>query len=108
MELDQSQRFEAYKNATLRTPEQVMVDLLRAKVIGPALLGNLVKEWDTPAHEEHAEFGNSAWRMFNAATEVMKGTSLELYPARTGRLHQVIDRSIGYAANDGQLDMLVA
>jgi Domain of unknown function (DUF932) len=56
----------------------------------------ILKEWRTP---RHPEFGvaKSAWRLFNAFTEVAKDSSLALLPQRTIRLHGLMDSQVGFA-----------
>jgi len=47
----------------------------------------------------HAEFraGKTAWRLFNAFTEAMKG-DLDALPRRTQALHGLLDAACGLAA----------
>ena len=57
----------------------------------------ILTEWRTP---RHPEFGvsKSAWRLFNAFTEIAKASSLALLPQRTMRLHGLMDSQIGFVA----------
>jgi len=57
----------------------------------------ILKEWRTPRHPEFAE-RKSAWRLFNAYTEVAKESSLTLLPRRTISLHALMDGQVGFAA----------
>lgn len=52
----------------------------------PAVLG----EWRLPRHSEFAAEGKTAWRLFNATTEAIKGDLWRL-PSRTRALHQLLD-----------------
>jgi hypothetical protein len=54
----------------------------------------VLKEWRTPRHPEFAEGGKTVWRLFNAATETMKGDLWRL-PGRTRALHEVLDEGCG-------------
>jgi len=56
---------------------------------------HILTEWRTP---RHPEFGadKSAWRLFNAFTEVAKESSLTLLPQRTIRLHGMMDHQVGF------------
>jgi len=60
----------------------------------------ILKEWRTP---RHPEFGvnKSAWRLFNAFTEIAKESSLTLLPQRTIRLSALMDGQVGFAAASG-------
>ena len=54
----------------------------------------VLREWREPRHPEFAEAGKSAWRLFNAATETIKGDLWRL-PARTRMIHDVLDEECG-------------
>jgi hypothetical protein len=58
---------------------------------------SILKEWRTPRHPEFA-VTKSAWRLFNAFTEVAKETSLAMLPQRTIRLHGLMDSQVNFAA----------
>ena len=55
----------------------------------------IINEWRTPRHPEFAD--KTAWRLFNAYTEIGKETSLALLPQRTIRLHGMMDAQVGFA-----------
>lgn len=55
----------------------------------------IINEWRTPRHPEFAQ-AKTAWRLFNAFTEVSKETSLTLLPQRTIRLHGLLDSQVGF------------
>jgi hypothetical protein len=61
-------------------------------------LPKLVQQWDTPDHDEFTATGRSAWRMFNAATEALKGTNVVDLSRKTERLHQLTDEIVELAA----------
>ena len=46
----------------------------------------LLREWREPRHPEFAQGGKTAWRLFNAVTETIKGDLWRL-PARTQVIH---------------------
>lgn len=56
----------------------------------------IISEWRTPRHPEFAA-DKTAWRLFNAYTEIGKETSLTLLPQRTIRLHGMMDAQVGFA-----------
>lgn len=91
----QAIRFDHYKQSEL-TDSQVR-DFLVQAVDGGALpltrLPRVYREWREPRHPEFGE--RTAWSMFNAFTEVYKSTSRFALPARSQRLHGLLDRFIG-------------
>lgn len=88
-------RIEHYKRSEL-TDAQVN-DFLVRSVMGKALpllrLPKVFGEWKRPSYPDFAP--RTAWSLFNAYTEVFKGTSLFKLPARTQRLHLLMDRFVG-------------
>lgn len=56
----------------------------------------IIKEWRTPRHPEFAA-DKTAWRLFNAFTEIGKETSLTMLPKRTISLHGLMDAQVGFA-----------
>jgi hypothetical protein len=50
----------------------------------------LLQEWRAPRHPEFAKSGKTAWRLFNAATECLKGDLWRLSD-RTRAIHQILD-----------------
>lgn len=88
----QENRYEEYKRHGMGhgLAEVVMIEALRRKVITPTQLPKLVQQWDTPDHDEFARNKNG-WRMFNAVTETLKGTSPVQLPRRTAELHNILD-----------------
>lgn len=88
----QERRFEEYKSRQMTNglAEVVMIDSLREGVITPTQLPKVVEQWDNPDHEEFGRNRNG-WRMFNAVTEALKGTSPVQLPQRTAKLHRILD-----------------
>ena len=91
----QEERFEGYKSHNLSNgdAEVIMIDALRRGVVTSTQLPKVVQQWDTPDHEEFAKHQNG-WRMFNAVTEALKGTSPLELPKRTQKLHALMDQSV--------------
>ncbi len=87
----QSAAFEAYRQTAITDAQahDIMVRLIDDGAINVTDLRNVLHEWRSPRHPEFAE-GRNAWRLFNAATEAIKGDLWRL-PARTSRLHKVLD-----------------
>lgn len=100
----QERRFEAYKSGNMSNgqAEVFMIDAFRNGVITPTQLPKVVEQWDTP---DHAEFGNNrnGWRMFNAVTEALKGTSPLELPRRTAKLHKLMDETYDIEPLDTEL-----
>ena len=96
---DQSLTFTTYRQ-TLLTDKQAH-DLVircfdRGGLNGSDIVG-VLREWREPRHSQFAEGGKSAWRLFNAATETIKGDLWRL-PARTRAIHQVLDEECGISS----------
>lgn len=89
----QSATFEAYKRRELEDMEahDIAIRLWDAGALGALEISRLIKEWREPRHPEFSQTKN-AWRLFNAATEVIKGDLWRL-PARTRTLHTILDEA---------------
>lgn len=92
----QSKTFEAYKQVevTDRDAHHLMIEMLDSRAMNVTDLPRLLKEWREPRHPEFAQNGKTAWRLFNAATETVKGDLWRL-PARTTQIHTILDRACG-------------
>jgi len=55
----------------------------------------IIKEWRAPRHPEFAQ-AKTAWRLFNAYTEIGKQNSLAILPKRTITLHGLMDAQVGF------------
>src|SRR5439155_23015928 len=55
---------------------------------------SVLRDWREPRHPQFVTAGNTAWRLFNAATETIKGDLWRL-PARTRAIHDVFDEVCG-------------
>lgn len=89
---EQSAAFESYRQTELSDGQahDLMVRMLDRKVICATELPHVLKEWRTPRHAEFAEHGRTVWRLFNAATETIKGDLWRL-PVRSRALHAILD-----------------
>lgn len=58
----------------------------------------ILQHWREPLHAEFQD--KTAWRLFNAFTEVDKGTSLAVLPQRTIALHALMDAEVGFEARN--------
>lgn len=70
----QKSRYDAFRNVEISHADgdKALVDMYRKGGLGVSNLTKAISEWDAPSHEEHAEQGYSAWRLFNACTESLK------------------------------------
>jgi hypothetical protein len=93
----QDQRIETYKNTELPDAQahDLVVRAMDARVVPVRQVPDVLAEWRHPRHHEFAEAGRTAWRLFNAFTEVIKGRALELLPRRTQALHGLMDIACG-------------
>jgi hypothetical protein len=55
------------------------------------MVPTVIKEWREPSYPEFGE--RTAWSLFNAFTEVLKGNLPEL-PKRTECLHALFDKQV--------------
>jgi hypothetical protein len=91
----QTRRIDAYKASAL-VDERTVHDLVVRSVYTRALPGtqiiDVLNEWREPRHDDFKP--RTAWSLFNAFTEVLKG-SLTLLPSRTQALHGLLDSHVG-------------
>jgi hypothetical protein len=94
----QSTTFEAYRQRGLseKDAHDLAIRFWDAGALGALEISRLIKEWREPRHPEFAQAPKTAWRFFNAATEVIKGDLWRL-PARTRTIHALLDESCGIA-----------
>ena len=93
----QELRFASYKQHELTdaAAHDMLVQMLDARVLPVTKLPLALSEWRAPRHQEFREGGKTAWRLFNAVTEVAKGTDLQNLPRRTQALHGLMDAACG-------------
>lgn len=108
LKLIQETRIEAYKEAELSNAQadHLIVEMLRARIITKSNVDKVIAEWDSPRHPEHVDAGQTAWRLFNAATEALKGNLAEL-PRRTQALHGLMD-SVSGVTLEGTCERIAA
>jgi hypothetical protein len=89
----QDQRIAQYKSTRLTNmrAHDLIVRALTARVMPATAIPKVVEEWRRPRHPEFTEGGRTAWRLFNAVTEAIKGRSLDVLPRRTQMLHGMLD-----------------
>lgn len=95
---EQDRRIEAYKRTTLDTRDahDLLVRAVDARALPARWLMDALAEWRTPRHAEFEAGGKTGWRLFNAVTEALKGSSdLHALPGRTSRLHGLMDAACG-------------
>lgn len=89
----QDKRIESYKACSV-TDAQAHDLLIRATdtdVCPNRMLPHVLEQWRNPAHAVFKE--RTAWSLFNAFTESLKGNLPEL-PSRTTRLHTLFDSHV--------------
>lgn len=90
------ERIEAYRRHEM-TDSTVHDFVIRALDGGACVLKQIpavLDQWRKPNHPEFAQ-DHSAWRLFNAFTEVAKEGSLWVLPKRTTNLHALLDAEVG-------------
>lgn len=95
--MDMNVRFDTYKHTEL-TDRQVHDVVIRGLDLGACTaqqIPHIVKEWRNPRHQEFVECGKTAWRLFNAFTEIGKDSGLFVAPRRTQSLHALMDAECG-------------
>ena len=104
--LEMDHRFEAYQTANLSAKEadHVICNLVRVGAVSASKIEKVIEEWDEPSHDFG---GRTAWRLFNATTEALKGSALHLLPRRTMLLQKQLDDMVGFLAEPTIEEMLV-
>ena len=95
----QEERFLSYKTHELSDGQahDLVVQALDARVIPVTTIPDVLREWREPRHAEFRD-GRTAWRLFNAFTEGLKG-NLDALPRRTPALHGLLDSTCGLIVN---------
>jgi hypothetical protein len=108
----QEQRFLTYRQHELTDSEahDFVIKALDARVVPVTKIPEILTEWREPKYPEFRE-GRTAWRLFNAFTEVLKG-QLDRLPARTQALHGLMDSACGlvvpYRTQDSEIQVAAA
>ena len=89
----QEQRIDAYKGYRIKdkTAHDIVIRSFDTGAITGRMIPTVLKEWREPRHEVFRE--KTAWSLFNAFTEVLKGNLPEL-PKRTECLHGLFDQQV--------------
>jgi hypothetical protein len=74
----------------------LMIRAMDSRIVPVTKIPDVLTEWREPRHAEFRE-GRTAWRLFNAFTEILKGNLGEL-PRRTQALHGLMDSACGLVA----------
>lgn len=92
----QDTRIESYKRTDLSSTQvhDLLIQSLDARVVPASKIPAVLAEYREPRHVEFAQSAN-AWRLFNAYTETLKGSSLFRRPAATQALHGLLDTACG-------------
>jgi len=101
----QEVRFLTYKQSELSDQDahDLVIRALDAQVIPATKIPHVLTEWRDPRYPEFRE-GKTAWRWFNAVTEVLKG-GLDRLPRRTQALHGILDGHCGLLAANAQASL---
>src|SRR5580704_2504024 len=92
---EQEERYLTYQRADMTdsAAHDVMIQALDSQVVPITKLPQVIQEWRDPRHPEFAP--RNVWRLYNAFTEVLKGTALDILPRRTQALHGIMDLACG-------------
>lgn len=87
----QDRRIEAYKGTRLIDPmvHDFVVRSVDNQVVPNRDITHVLQQWREPQHEDFQP--RTAWSLFNAYTETMKGTNPRDLTPRTRRLHGMMD-----------------
>jgi hypothetical protein len=91
------QRVDRYREFELDDvhAHDLMIRSLRSGIVGASKLPLVVNEWNQPQHDEFKP--RTAWSLFNAFTEVLKGYEIHSSFARSQPLHGLFDIACGLA-----------
>ncbi len=93
----QAEQFDRFKQMRLTDDRarSLIVEAVKRDVIGCTHLPSVLKEWETPSHDQFGE--PTLWRLYNAVTEVAKSWSGEQLFRRTQLLHGLCNAEVGLA-----------
>jgi hypothetical protein len=96
----QEKRFLTYKAEEITDAEanDLVIQAMDARVLAASRIPEVLEQWRHPNHPEFAE-QKTAWRFFNAVTEVLKG-ALHALPRRAQALHGILDTHCGLLTAD--------
>ncbi len=95
----QEARFASYRQQELTDAavHDLVIQALDSQVVPVTRIPDVLTEWRSPRHPEFCD-GKTAWRLFNAFTESLKG-NLDALPRRTQALHGLLDSVCGLAVS---------
>lgn len=101
----QEKRFLTYKAEEVTDAEanDLVIQAMDARVVAASRIPEVLEQWRHPNHPEFAD-KKTAWRFFNAVTEVLKG-ALHAIPRRSQALHGVLDAHCGLLTADPKADL---
>jgi hypothetical protein len=111
----QERRFAAYRQREITDGQahDLIIQSLDARVVPITRIPDVLLEYREPQHQEFRQ-GRTAWRLFNAFTEILKGNLSEL-PRRTQALHGLMDSACGlvtvptaYRTDDAEIQVAAA
>ena len=78
----QDERISTYKETELTDPaaHDLVIRAVDAEVLPVTQVPAVLSEWRSPRHTEFAADGKTAWRLFNAFSEIWKGRHLAALP----------------------------
>ena len=93
----QAIRYERYHTTKLESSvaHDLIIQAVDARSLPVTRIPEVLQEWREPSHPEFTENGMSAWRLFNAFTESMKGLDPAILARRTNALHGLFDTACG-------------
>lgn len=93
----QDTRFAHYKNSELSREQanHIVIQALEAGIIPSTRVIKVIEQLRDPNHPEFEKDGYTAWRLFNAFTEVLKKSPLFKRPRITMALHGLMDTATG-------------
>ena len=87
---NQNRRFEIYQDSRIVTAKAgaLICEMYRRGIVNTSRMGKVIEQWDNPDHDFG---GRTAWRLFNAVTEALKGSPVLDMPQRTIKLQTLLD-----------------
>jgi hypothetical protein len=98
----QSNFFERMKNTVIskREGDAMLIEMVRRGALTASQLATAIREWDSPQHDEHGEWGWTGWRLMNACTEAMKQPNSPNALGLTWQRSQILRSYLDEPAND--------
>lgn len=89
------ERIARYRDRRITSPQahDLVIKAVDCQAITPSQIPSVLKEWREPTYEEFRP--RTAWSLFNAATESMKGANPNVVMNRTQALHGLFDGLVG-------------